>query len=108
MVDVPRARNRHGERVDAVPFLVTTGLAFTLVFSFGPIYGLAYGLSLAASLGLSAVGFAGAAVLAYHQLVRLAPFEDAGPLPAGPRFERLLYVGLGLGALFVGLTVPLL
>ena len=108
MVDAPRARNRHGERVDAVPFLVATGLAFTLVFSFGPIYGLAYGLSLAASLAVSAVAFAGAAAAAYRQLVRLAPVEGAGPLPAGPRFERLLYAGIGLGALFVGLTVPLL
>jgi len=108
MVETPRARNRDGERVDAVPFLVTTGLAFALVFSFGPIYGLAYGLSLSASLAVSAVAFVGAAWVAYHRLVRLAPIDDAGALPAGLRFERLLYAGIGLGALFVGLTVPLL
>lgn len=104
----PNVRNRRDEPVDPVPFLVTTGLAFMLAFSFGPIYGLAYGLSLSASLAASAVAFVGAAVAAYRQLVRRAPSVDAGPLPAAPRFERLLYAALGLGAVLVGLTVPLL
>ncbi|ELZ44303.1 hypothetical protein C464_15760 [Halorubrum coriense DSM 10284] len=108
MVDPVRLRNRRGESVDAVPFLVTTGLAFALVFSFGPLYGLAYGLSLSVALVLSAAAFGVAAWVAYRQLVRCAPPVDAGPLPSGPRFERLLYAGIGLGLAFLALTLPLL
>lgn len=108
MVEPPRPHNRHGEPIDPVPFLVTAGLAFTLVFSFGPIYGLAYGLSLPAALGASALGFAGVAWVAHRQLVRSAPPADAGPLPADLRFERLLYAGIGLGIVLLALTLPLL
>jgi ABC-type uncharacterized transport system permease subunit len=87
---------------------VTTGLAFTLVFSFGPLYGLAYGLSLPVALGASAVGFAAVTLAAHRRLVRSAPPADAGPLPPGPRFERLLYGGIGLGVALLALTLPLL
>ncbi|EMA68331.1 hypothetical protein [Halorubrum kocurii] len=103
-----RVHNRHGDRVDPVPFLVTAGLAFTFALSFGPIYGLSYGLTLPTSLALSTLAFAVATALAYQQLVRCAPPLDAGPLPPGPRVERLLYAGAGLGVLIVALTVPLL
>jgi multisubunit Na+/H+ antiporter MnhB subunit len=103
-----RVHNRHGDRIDPVPFLVTAGLAFTFALSFGPIYGLSYGLTLATSLALSTLAFALATALAYQQLVRRAPPLDAGPLPPGPRVERLLYAGMGLGVLIVALTVPLL
>ena len=100
--------NRHGDRVDPVPFLVTAGLAFAFALSFGPIYGLSYGLTLATSLAASALAFAVVAAVAYHRLVRCAPPLDAGPLPPGPRVERLLYGGAAFGVLLVALTVPLL
>ncbi|MFC7325128.1 hypothetical protein ACFQMF_11125 [Halorubrum rutilum] len=100
--------NRHGDRVDPVPFLVTVGIAFTFALSYGPIYGLSYGLTLPTSLALSTLAFAVATAVAYQQLVRCAPPLDAGPLPPGPRVERLLYAGMGLGVLIVALTVPLL
>ncbi|MDZ5810666.1 hypothetical protein U4E84_04810 [Halorubrum sp. AD140] len=100
--------NRHGSRVDPVPFLVTAGLAFAFALSFGPIYGLSYGLTLATSLAVSSTAFAVATAIAYQQLVRCAPPLDAGPLPPGPRVERLLYAGMGLGVLIVALTLPLL
>jgi len=100
--------NRHGDRVDPVPFLVTVGLAFAFALSLGPIYGLSYGLTLATSLAASTLAFAVAAGLAYHRLVRCAPPLDAGPLPPGPRVERLLYGGAAFGVLLVALTVPLL
>jgi hypothetical protein len=108
MVEPPRPRNHRGEPIDPIPFLVTTGLGFTLIFSFGPLYGLAYGLSLPLALAASALGFAAVALVAHRQLVRSAPPVNAGPLPSGPRFERLLYAGLGLGVAFVALTLPLL
>jgi len=100
--------NRHGDRIDPVPFLVCVGLGFMLTHSFGPIYGLSYGLSLATSLVLSTLAFLLIVGAAYAQLIRSAPPLDAGPLPAGPRFERLLYVALAIGVVLVGLTVPLL
>lgn len=100
--------NKHGDRIDPVPFLVTVGLTFMLALSLGPLYGLSYGLTLAASLVLSTLAFAGATVIAYQQLVRSAPPLDAGPLPPGPRVERLFYGALGLGILFAALTLPLL
>ena len=105
---VSRVHNKHGERVDPVPFLVSVGLGFMLALSFGPVYGLSYGLSLSASLALSTLAFVGIVAVAYAQLVRSAPPADAGPLPPGPRFERLLYAALGLGVVLVGLTLPLL
>lgn len=101
-------RNRRGEPVDPVPFLVSVGLAFMLAFSIGPIYGLAYGFPLSTSLWAAAVAFVALAAVAYAQLVRGAPAVDAGPLPVGPRFERLLYAALGFGVVLAALTVPLL
>jgi len=37
-------RNRDGEPVDAVPFLISTGILGMLTLSVGPLYGLAYGV----------------------------------------------------------------
>ncbi|SNR44346.1 hypothetical protein [Halorubrum vacuolatum] len=102
-----RIRNRRGERIDPVPFVVSTALGFMLALSVGPIYGLSYGLSLRWSLGLSTLAFLLLTAIAYDQFVRSAPARDAGPLPAAPRFERLLYAAVGLGIVLVALTVPL-
>ncbi|OYR53496.1 hypothetical protein [Halorubrum halodurans] len=101
-------RNGRGEPIDPVPFLVSAGLAFMLAFSIGPIYGLAYGISLSTSLAASGLAFLGIVAVAHAQLVRGAPAVDAGPLPAAPRFERLLYAAIAFGVVLVGLTVPLL
>ncbi|WP_418281863.1 hypothetical protein [Halorubrum sp. DTA98] len=100
-------RNRRGDPIDPVPFLVSLGLVFMLVFSFGPIYGFSYGLSLAWSLAASTVAFCLLGAVAYAQFVRSAPSVDAGPLPPGPRFERLLYAALAFGIVLGALTVPL-
>lgn len=100
--------NKHGDRIDPVPFLVSVGLAFMFAFSVGPIYGLAYGFTLRAALALSGAAFVGATGLAYRQLIRSAPARDAGPLPPGPRVERLFYGAIGLGVVLVALTLPLL
>ncbi len=100
--------NRHGDPIDPVPFVVTVGICFMLVLSIGPLYGLSYGLTLSRSLAVSTLVFAGTAVIAYRQLVRRAPPLDAGPLPPGPRMERLLYAAAGFGVVLVALTLPLL
>jgi hypothetical protein len=99
--------NRRGEPIDPVPFGVSVGLGFMLAFSIGPIYGQAYGISAGASLAWSAGAFLVVTLVAYVQLVHHAPALDAGPLPPGPRFERLLYAALGFGAVLVGITLPL-
>jgi len=107
MCGVWSPQNRRGEPVDPVPFVVATGLGFMLAFSIGPIYGGAYGISRAASLGWSACGFLLIVAIAYTQLIAGAPAVDAGPLPPGPRFERLLYAAIGFAVVLIGLTLPL-
>jgi hypothetical protein len=105
--DDRRLRNRRGDPIDAVPFVVCVGLAFMFTMSLGPLYGLAYGLSLAWSLAASALGFCVVTLFAYRQLVRSAPPIDAGPLPVQPRFARLVYAGVGFAVVLIALTVPL-
>ena len=94
-------RNRRGEPIDPVPFGVSVGLGFMLAFSIGPIYGQAYAISTGASLAWSAGAFLVVTLIAYAQFVHRAPALDAGPLPPGPRFERLLYAAMGFGAVLV-------
>jgi len=106
--DDRRLRNRRGDPIDAVPFAVCVGLAFMFTMSLGPLYGLAYGLSLTQSIGVSALGFCAVSVVAYRQLVRSAPPIDAGSLPVRPRFARLVYAGVGFAVVLIALTVPLI
>ena len=102
-----RARNQDGDPVDPVPFLVSAGMSVMLLFSTGPLYGLAYGLSVRASLVLSAVGAVAVGAFAYHRLVWIAtpPWVQ---VPAELRFQRLLYIALAFGVVLLGLSVPLL
>ncbi|WP_058367590.1 hypothetical protein [Haloparvum sedimenti] len=104
----PALRNAEGTPVDPVPVLVVVALAFMVSVSIGPIYGQAYGLSLAASLAVSGGAFLLTAVGAYRWLVRDAHPEVAGEVDPADRFATLVYLALALLALFVGLTVPLL
>ncbi|WP_254839291.1 hypothetical protein [Natronomonas marina] len=102
-----RVRNRNGDPVDPVPFLVSTGLSVMLLFSTGPLYGLAYGLSVRVSLVLSSAGAVAVAAFAYHRLVWVAT-PSWVQVPAELRFQRLLYVALAFGVILLGLSVPLL
>lgn len=102
-----RPRNRHGDRVDAVPFLVVTGLLGMIALSVGPLYGLAYGYAVAPSLAVSAAVTAGIAVLAYHRLVWTARAERVEVHPQA-RLERVLYVGIAVGVILAALSLPLL
>lgn len=102
-----RFRNREGVPVDPVPFFVVTGLVCMLVLSFGPLYGQALGAGLEHSLaGSVAVSFAATVGSYYRQVWTVRPeFIDA--VPAGIRAERLFYLMVVLGALIVGLAIPL-
>jgi hypothetical protein len=104
-----RPRNRDGTPVDPVPFLVVAGLSFLLIFSFGPLYAGAVGLSLPLGLWLSAGLFVVTAAAAYVRFVWQAPPDDLrGEVPADRRFARLLYATLCLALLVVLLSLPLL
>jgi len=99
-------RNRDGEPVDAVPFLVSTGILGMLTLSIGPLYGLAYGIPVARSLAVSAGVTAVVAVVAFHRLVWIAPPAWV-TIPAEIRFQRLFYLAVAFGLVLLGLTVPL-
>lgn len=101
-------RNAEGTPVDPVPVLVVVCLAFMVAVSFGPIYGLAYGLSPSASLAVSAAAFLPVAAGAYRWLVRDARPDLAGEVDPADRLATLVYLAVALLALLAGLTIPLL
>ncbi|SHH10675.1 hypothetical protein [Halobaculum gomorrense] len=103
-----RLRNRKGDPIDPVPFLVVAGMAFMILFSAGPIYLMAlFGVDVPVALAGSAAAFVPTAALAYHRLVRSAQPDLRGELPASLRFRRLWYAGVAFGLLLVALTLPL-
>ncbi|WP_336336327.1 hypothetical protein [Haloarcula brevis] len=99
-------RNRDGDPVDPVPFLVCTAMAVMLLFSVGPLYGLAYGLPVWAGLVVATAGSVAVAAVAYHRLVWTAspPWVRIAP---GLRFQRLVYIGVGFALLLLAVSVPL-
>jgi hypothetical protein len=99
-------RNRDGDPVDAVPFLVSTGILGMLALSLGPIYGLAYGVPVAESIAVSVAVTAAICAAAFHRLVWCAP-PTWVTIPAEIRFQRLFYLAVAFGAVLVGLTLPL-
>lgn len=100
--------NRHGSAVDPVPFVVTTGLTWMVLLSFGPLYGLALGVSLTVGLVVStALGLAFTAGAYYYQVWRATPELD-GILPSRLGAERFFYLIAVLAVVLVGLAIPLL
>lgn len=103
-----RLRNREGDSVDAVPFLVVAGMAFMIVLSFGPIYLMAlFGVDLSLAIAGSTAAFVPTVAFAYHRLVRSARPDLREDIPASWRFRRLLYAAVAFGLLLVLLTLPL-
>jgi len=99
-------RNRDGDPVDPVPFLVSVGISGMMTLSLGPLYGLAYGVPVARSVTVSAVVTAAVAAAAFHRLVWIAPPRWV-TIPPKIRFQRLWYLAIGFGLVLLGLTVPL-
>jgi protein-S-isoprenylcysteine O-methyltransferase Ste14 len=97
--------NRHGAPVDPVPFVVVSGLAFMLSFSFGPLYGLAFGLSLPTALAVSGMAFLVVAALAFYRQVWNA--RPTGETSVAMRAEQLLYGALAFAVVVAGATLPL-
>lgn len=101
-------RNRAGDPVDPVPFLVVVGFAFLLVYSTGPIYLRAlFGVDLGVALAGSTAVFLVASVGAYYRFVHTDRPDLRGETPAEWRYRRLWYGGLALALLFVLLTLLL-
>lgn len=100
-------QNREGVPVDPVPFGVSAMLIFMLVFSIGPIYAQAYGISLSGGIMISTVVFVVSSGMAYYRLVWTAT-PNTPRVAVDVRVERLLYLMLMMGAILVGITVPLL
>lgn len=101
-----RLRNRRGDPVDPVPFLVVTAMALAVAYAFGPIYCMALGLSLRASLGVATALFLGATAVAYARLVWTYVPEHRETVPAGDRFRRLLYAAVLLALALLALGLP--
>lgn len=99
-------RNRHGDPVDPVPFLVSVATTAMLLFSVGPLYGLAYGLPVWAGLVVATAGTVAVSAVAYHRLVWTAP-PPWVTIPPQHRFQRLLYIAFVFGLFLLALSAPL-
>ena len=62
-------RNREGQSVDPVAFLVVTALSVLVIYSFGPLYLQALGLRVNYGLSVCTGVFLGIAAAAYYRLV---------------------------------------
>lgn len=96
-------RNREGESVDPVPFLVVALLAGTAIVSFGPLYLLAFGVALERAVALSAALSVLAVLVTYHQFVWTANPLAREEVPAATRYLRLLYAIAALVVLVLAL-----
>ncbi|RDI71890.1 hypothetical protein [Halopelagius longus] len=103
-----RLRNRRGEAVDPVPFLVVSGLGLMLCVSFGPLYVAALGLSWTVAVCASAAASVGVTAGAYYRLVWTGTPLRTAEIPPEFRLRRMLYAGVALGLLFCLLSLPLL
>jgi len=100
-------RNRNGNPVDPVPFLVVSVLGFAVSFSFGPGYAMELGASLPTALAVATVASGLTVAVAYHRYVWTERPGLRGEVPAADRFRRLLY-GVVVGFLLVAaLALPL-
>jgi len=100
-------RNSEGVTVDPVPFLVVSVLGFAVSFAVGPLYAMAFGVSLEGGLVLAAAATLATAAVAYHRYVWTERPSLRGEIPGAVRFQRLVY-GMVAGFLAViALTLPL-
>lgn len=99
-------RNREGQSVDPVPFLVVTGLAFLVIYSFGPMYLQALGIEVGYGLPLCTAVFLAIAGTAYYRLIwTYRPGLDRIG-SGGVSFGQLWYAILILIAIVVLLSLP--
>ncbi len=100
-------RNWRGDLIDPAPFIVTSLLAIMIVFSFGPVYAMEYGLSLEVGLGLSTVLTGSIIVGSYHRLIWRARPDMRTEIPVQTRLQRLFYAVIAGVILLSALTYPI-
>jgi len=100
-------RNRDGDPVDPMPWVVVVGLGFMLLFSMGPIYLQGYGLPLAPSVMVCSVLFLGLVGVSYWRYVYTVTPELRGEVPPEVRLERLFYAVLAGVLLLAAISLPL-
>lgn len=105
--NTPVLRNRDGVVVDAVPFVVTCGSTFLLLYSFIPLYLQALGLGMRHAIGATTVIYGAVLVCAYHRQIYSADPERRAEVPADLRFRWLFYLMLVVVGLIVLLSLPL-
>ena len=99
-------RNRDGDPIDPVPYLVIVLLAFVVGYAWGPIYFQALGFSLTVSLAIISVAFLVLVVVGYHSAIWTADPDYRENVPAPIRMRRFLYaVMIGI-VLLVLLGLP--
>lgn len=101
-------RNRHGKRVDAVPFIVVASLAFMFVISLGPLYGTLFGLPIATGVVASLVISVGCGCAAFYRFVWAFDPERMAEIPASVRFQNLGYAALVFFLVLVLLLIPVI
>lgn len=100
-------RNRDGDPVDPVPYLVVLSIGFLVAFSFLPGYSVALGLPVWVGLLVAGTVFVGFAGVAYHRMVLTNRPEIQREVPANLRVRKLFYIVLVVCALLAVLTVLL-
>lgn len=100
-------RNREGDPVDPVPFLVVVGFAFLIVYSAGPLYLMElFGVDVPTALAGSTVVFLVTTAAAYVRFVRQDRADLRGETPVDWRYRRLWYGGIAFALLLVLLMLP--
>jgi hypothetical protein len=101
-------QNSEGERVDPVPFVVVTGMAFLVCYSFFPVYFLSFGVRLPVAIALTTGIFLALAVAAYSRLVRTVRPEIKQEVPAEVRLQKIFYYAIIVTGVFFLLTLILM
>lgn len=101
-------RNDRGQSVDPVPFIVMTGVAFTVCYSYGPIYFVSLGWTMPSAVGTSTGAFLAATAVAFYRLVWTARPDLRGEIPASMRLRRLFLATVAAVVALFGLSLPLL
>jgi len=102
-----KVRNRHGQAIDPVPFLVVAGLSFLVLYSLLPLYLMAFGVSVAGGLCAATATWVWIALGAFHRLVWDYSPARREHVPVGFRFRRLVWGTVAGIALLVLLSLPL-
>lgn len=100
-------KNREGTDVDPMPWVVVASLGFMLLFSLGPIYLRAYGLTIGPALGVCVLLFGVVVVLSYWRYVYTARPDLRAEVDPEVRLERLFYAVIAGVLLLAAISMPL-